>query len=711
MKRMTAVLLMLCLLCSLSACRNTGAGNVGGSLNYTDPFAEVADDYDALSAAVYDRILGDFYKAYQLALEEQQVSKRYALMAVAEAKMLGAGVFLPTTSGGGNYEMTRIAPHTNTSILWGADTYRFHDRIATSQPLKAEDSQHLQQVWQEQKGTGDYEDYVIEYLSDKGYTMKDTLNVYFETDPKVWDALATSNGADSRILVQTYDGLYEYDMENRLRPALAESHTVSEDGKIYTFKLRRGVQWVDNQGRAVAELTADDFVAGMQHMMDAMGGLEYLVQPLIVGADAYIKAETRDFSTVGVKALDKYTLQYTLTAPTSYFMTMLGHGVFAPLSRSFYESMGGGFGDAFDATAQSYRYGKGPDSIAYCGPFVITSFTSHNSIVCQENAAYWNRGDNHITRLTYLYNDGTDEQKPYHDFFAGVVDSMGMTDARMRLAQEKGTFDLYAQIAPTNATTYCGFFNVRRAMFQNFNDASVGISPKTEADRVRTGAAMLNRNFRLALAMSIDRGAYNAQSVGEALKYSALTNSYTPAHFVSLTEETTVELNGVPKTYPEGTMYGQIVQDQLDADGVGLTVWNGTTGTGFDGWYQPEEAARLMDAAVQELAAEGIEISAENPILLDLPYRSDNQVNTNMKNAMKQSIEAATGGRIRVNLIAYATRDHYLNATYWFTSGNEANFDLNDGSGWGPDYGDPKTYLDTMLPDYAGYMTKCLGLF
>mgnify|MGYP003307512534 CR=1 FL=1 len=71
-------------------------------------------------------------------------------------------------------------------------------------------------------------------------------------------------------------------------PALAVSYTVSEDGLVYTFKIRPGVKWVDSQGREVADVKADDFVAGMQHMMDAMGGLEYLVQYIIVGADDYI---------------------------------------------------------------------------------------------------------------------------------------------------------------------------------------------------------------------------------------------------------------------------------------------------------------------------------------------------------------------------------------------------------------------------------------
>ena len=167
----------------------------------------------------------------------------------------------------------------------------------------------------------------------------------------------------------------------------------------------------------------------------------------------------------------------------------------------------------------------------------------------------------------------------------------------------------------------------------------------------------------------------------------------------------------LPTTFGAGTFYGEIMQAQLDADGVALMVWNGTSSFGFDGWYNVEAAQAELAAAVEELAALGIEISAENPIYLDMPVRTDSQVNMNMKQAVKQSVEAASNGLIKINLIECATRDHYLDATYWYGAGYEANFDLNDGSGWGPDFGDPSTYLGTMLPQYAGYMTKSLGIF
>ena len=163
--------------------------------------------------------------------------------------------------------------------------------------------------------------------------------------------------------------------------------------------------------------------------------------------------------------------------------------------------------------------------------------------------------------------------------------------------------------------------------------------------------------------------------------------------------------------YTKGTFYGQIMQDQLDADGIALTVWNGQSSSGFDGWYNPEACKAFMAAAVEELAAVGIEVSAEKPIYLDFCVNAATTVGVNQKQALKKSVEAATDGLIIVNLVDFATRDDYLGATYRFNVGNEANYDFSDGSGWGPDYGDPSTYLGTMLPYGAGYMTKSLGVF
>ncbi len=722
-KKVLSVILVLCMVLSsvalFASC--TGSGNpneteAGTKPVYTDPYAGI-EDYDELSKKIYDDVLGDFYAAYEAAKKETNESKKWALMAIAEAKLMESGVMMPTSSNGGNYAITRVAPNTATSTLWGNDSYRYHDMIVATEFITAAHRTEMKAKWAEVRGTGEYEAWVKSFLADKGYTIKDTYSLAYNSDPKNWDVLATSRAADSEALVNTYDGLYEYDMENRLMPALAESYTVSEDGLKYTFKIRQGVKWVDSQGREVADVKADDFVAGMQHMMDAAGGLEYLVQGIIVNATEYITGDVTDFAQVGVKALDDYTLEYTLIQPTSFFMTMLGYGVFAPMSRTFYESMGGQFGASYDAAAETYKYGKGPDSIAYCGPYTITSFTEGNTIVFSSNASYWDAANINIKTITWLFNDGQDVQKGYNDAKAGTVDGSGLNSSTVILAKNDGLYDTYSYVSSTDATSFMSFVNVNRAMYANAADANKVVSTLTADEQTRANAALRNEHFRRALAFAIDRGTYNAQSVGEDLKYASLINSYTPGNFVSLKEDVTVSINGTDTTFKAGTYYGAIMQAQIDADGVKMKVWDPAgddgigSGAGFDGWYNVANAVEELNKAIEELAAIGIEITAENPIKLDMPYYSGSELRTNMSNVYKKSIEDAFGGKVLLNLVACETSDDWYYAGYYTDFGNEANYHLYDVSGWGPDYGDPQTYLDTFLPEYAGYMVKCIGIY
>ena len=685
-------------------------------VEYVDPYKDITDK-DELSAAIYKDVLGDFIKAYEAAKAETNESKKWAMMAIAEAKLMESGVMLPTSSNGGNYAITRVAPNTATSTLWGNDSYRYHDVIVATEFIEAAHRSEMKAKWAELRGPGEYEAWVKSYLAEKGYTTKDTYNIAYNSDPQNWDVLATSRAADSEALVNTYDGLYEYDMENRLMPALAASYTVSEDGLKYTFKIREGQVWVDNQGREVADVKADDFVAGMQHMMDAAGGLEYLVQGIIVNATEYITGDVTDFAQVGVKAVDDYTLEYTLVQPTTFFMTMLGYGVFAPMSRTYYESMGGKFGAEYDAAAETYKYAKGPDSIAYCGPYTITSFTEKNTIVFSANAKYWDANGINIKTLTWLFNDGEDVQKGYNDAKAGTIDGSGLNSSTVILAKNDGLYDKYSYVSSTDATSFSSFVNVNRTAFANAADATKAVSTLTADEQVRATAALRNEHFRRALAFAIDRGTYNAQSVGEDLKYASLINSYTPGNFVSLKEDVTVSINGTDTTFKAGTYYGAIMQAQIDADGVKMKVWDPAAddgigaSSGFDGWYNVANAVEELNAAIAELEAIGIEISAENPIKLDMPYYSGSELRTNMSNVYKKSIETAFGGKVLLNLVACETSQDWYDAGYYTDFGDQANYHLYDVSGWGPDYGDPQTYLDTFLPDYAGYMVKCIGIF
>ncbi len=674
-------------------------------------------DYDAESADIYDAVLGEFLAAYEAAKEVENVSERWALMAIAEAKLMESAVMLPLTSNGGNYAISRVAPNTATSTLWGNDSYRYHNVLVATEPLTKAHRDELKAKWAELKGTGTWEAEAKAFLEANGYTLKDSYTFGYSSDPKTWDVLGTSRAADSEAIINTYDGLVEYNSEDVMMPALAESWEVSDDGLTYTFKIRQGVKWVDSQGREVADVKADDFVAGMQHMMDAMGGLEYLVQGIIVNATEYITGDVTDFAEVGVKATDDYTLVYTLEAPCSFFMTMMGYGVFAPMSRSYYESQGGKFGAEFSADDEAYVYGKTPDNIAYCGPYLVSNATAENTIVFKANPAYWNAENVTMKTITWLYNDGEDALKAYNDTMSGTIDGAGLNASALEAAKNDGHFDTIVYTSATDATSFMAFLNVNRAATANVNDGTSAASSKDDAAIERSNAALMNVHFRRAMSFATDRATYNAQTVGEDLKLTSIINSYTPGVFVALEEDVTVAINGTDTTYPAGTYYGKIMQDQIDADNVAIKVWDpeadGGIGasSGFDGWYNPEAAAAELAIAVEELAAEGVEISAENPIYIDLPYFSGSEAYGNRANAYKQSVETALGGAVIVNLVDCPTSDEWYYAGYYTDYGYEANYDMYDVSGWGPDYGDPQTYLDTFLPDYAGYMVKCIGIF
>ena len=673
-------------------------------------------DYNAMSAAIYDAQLGAFNTLYQAAKEETNVSKRYALMAQAEAKLLEAAVLIPGTTNGGNYGLSRVAKRSASTVLWGNDSDRFHNVLVTTELITAEDQTHLKAMWNEVRGTGTYTQKAIDYLTEKGYTLKNTYNMGYASDPKTWDALATSRSADSEAIVNTYDGLVEYDNENEIKPALAESWEVSEDGLTYTFHIRQGAKWVDAQGREVADVKADDFVAGMQHMLDAGGGLEYLVENIIVNALEYNTGDVTDFAEVGVKATDDNTVVYTLCQPTSYFITMLGYNVFAPMSRTYFESKGGVFGKDDYKTAVdagTMKYGQTVNDIAYCGPYTVTNHTAENTIVFEANPTYWNKDNITIKTLTWKFNDGKDPTKAYEDTKAGTLDGCGLSSASLEACKADGNFEKYCTVSDTDATSFVLFLNLNRNAYANFNDETKAVSTMTDDQKKRTDVAMLNVHFRRAIGMGLDIATYNGQVVGEELKLNSVRNSYTPGNFVALEEDVTVEINGESKTFAKGTYYGEIMQAQIDADGVKIKVWDAEnqTSDGFAGWHNPANAYEELQQAITELKEFGVEISKDNPIVMDLPYYSGADIYTNRAQTLKQSVEEALQGCVVVNLVSCADAQEWYYAGYYTESGKDANYTLYDVSGWGPDYGDPATYLDTMLGDGAGYMAKCLGLF
>ena len=286
----------------------------------------------------------------------------------------------------------------------------------------------------------------------------------------------------------------------------------------------------------------------------------------------------------------------------------------------------------------------------------------------------------------------------YNDCVAGVYAgvTLGAASGLLDLAKEDGNFDKYAYISETTSTSYFGGLNLNRGTFALESGAAA--SAKTEQQKIDTTTALQNKAFRQALQFAFDKGTVNATSRGEDLKYTNLRNMYTHPEFVSLSEDTTVD--GV--SFPAGTFYGEMVQYYLDEMGSPIKVADQ-----IDGWYNPDAAKAALAQAKEEL--DGI---VSWPIIIDVVYYSASDANTAQAQAYKSVIEGTLGAEnVQVNLIETTTSADFYACGYRASNGEAGNFDMFYGSGWGPDYGDPSTYLDTFAGEGAGYMTKVIGLF
>ena len=667
---------------------------------------------------MYEVVLGNYAEVYAAAKAESDDDERFVKYALAEAALLDSATFMPTTTQGGNYAITRVAPRTVPYSFWGNDSDRLAKTVIVKKGsgdkafIKKEDRADLLLKWEAaRKGEGTY-DPKAELVA-KGYEIADTYSTSFQTFPETLDVLNTSMQADTESLVNAVEGLIEYDNFGIAHGKVAEDGwTVTkhkdEEGNTYDvweFQIKEGRKWYKADGSVYGDVSADDFVAGFQHMLDAQAGLEWLAQGVVKGVNEYLAGKTKDFADVGVKA-EGNKLTFTLEIEESFFPTRLSYSCFMPMNRAFFLAQGGAFGiEEFKkaSTASTYKYGLISDrtTALYNGPYTPNTLTADALIKYTLNENYPDAANISTKTLSWIYDAGENPTAYYGFAVDGDINGCGLGAASGLLAKAKedGNFAKYAYIADTNATTYFGGFNVNRGTFET---GSVK-SSQSEAEKEFTHRAVGNKNFRMALQHAWDRATWNAVSTGEELAAKNLRNSYTQPEFVSLNKDVVYGEGEGAHTFTKGTSYGALIEYFLK----NVYKRDVKIADGQDGWYKPELAKQYLASFKEEIGD-----NVNYPIKLDVTYFSGSASNTAQAKAFEQVIENTLGKEnVDVVLNAAETSQDYYAAGYRAANGEAGNFDVFYGSGWGPDYGDPSTYLDTFLGDGAGYMTKVIGLF
>lgn len=496
-----------------------------------------------------------------------------------------------------------------------------------------------------------------------------TFSYIYETDPDNLNYLTTNKAATANITSNVIDGLLENDRYGNFVPSMAEDWSVSKDGLTYTYTLRKDAKWYTSEGEEYAEVKAQDFVTGLKYAADKKSDGLYLVQESIKGLDAYVKGEITDFSQVGIKALDDYTVQYTLNKPESFWNSKTTMGVLAPVNEEFLNSKGDDFAKGTDSS-----------SILYNGPFLLKSIVAKSSVEFAKNPNYWDKDNVHIDKVKLSFWDGQDTNKPTEAFKDGSFTMARLFPTSASYTETEKAFKDNIVYTQQDSTTYLVGTNIDRQSYKY-------TSKTTDEEKTSTKKALLNKDFRQALAFGFDRTAYASQVNGASGATKLLRNLFVPPTFVQA----------------DGKNFGEMVKDKLVTYG---DEWsNVNLDDAQDGLYNPDKAKAEFAKAKTALQAEGVKF----PIHLDMPVDQTNTTKVQRVQSFKQSVEENLGSDNVVVDIQQLQKDDVLNITYFAETAAGEDWDISDNVGWSPDFADPSTYLDIIKPSVGENTKTYLG--
>ena len=498
-------------------------------------------------------------------------------------------------------------------------------------------------------------------------TDTSTYSSTFSANPTTFNYLLDYYADNTAVITNLVDGLLENDSYGNLVPAVAEDWSVSSDGLTYTYKLRKDAKWYTADGEEYASVKAQDFVTGIKYAADKKGQAMDLIQNSIKGLNDYVTGVTNDFSTVGVKALDDYTVEYTLTRPEPYWNSKTTNSILFPVNEEFLKSKDKDFGTLT------------PDSILYNGPYLLKDFTSKSSIEYVKNPHYYDHDKVTIEKVKLAYFDGSDQEMTIRNFESGAYSIAGVYPNSSNYAKTKEKYQDNIVYSLQDKTSWYFNFNVNRKTYNH-------TAKTTDEQKKSAQTAILNKNFRQAINFGIDRTAYSAQSNGEEAASKTLRNTLVPPTFVQVGDKT----------------FGEVTASKLVNYG---TEWSGINlADAQDAYFNKEKAQAKYAEAKKELEAQGVTF----PIHLDVPVDQTNKNAVSGMNSVKQTLETVLGSDNIVIDVQQLSTDDFGNVAFLAPNPAARDYDLNF-DGWVGDYQDPSTYLDPFNAE-TGFYLKIFGL-
>ncbi len=306
--------------------------------------------------------------------------------------------------------------------------------------------------------------------------IKETIVININTEPPTLDWSKSTDTTSHEIQKNIMDGLADYDLYDLdlpLRPLLAEKWESTNKAKTWRVTLRKGVKWTDG-----VEFEAQHVIDGWKRLLHPMTASEYAYFIFnIQGAKEYNSGEFKDFSKVGVKAVNKYELLIELKKSMNFFPHLLAHHSTYPIRLDIVN-----------------KYGEGKwteaKNIVTLGPFILKVWEHDKAIVLERNENYWGEKPKVKNVLAYMINE---ESTAISLFESGKLDyQKELPSTEISILKQKPEF-----VSKGNLLLYYYGFNVMKKPFDDVNvrKAFVHAIDRDEVTRMLGGGESPTSNW------------------------------------------------------------------------------------------------------------------------------------------------------------------------------------------------------------------------
>ena len=485
----------------------------------------------------------------------------------------------------------------------------------------------------------------------------ETTNREMET----WCYHYSQAAVDLNVLSNFYDHLLTNDANGALVPCIAKEWSSPDGGQTWIFKLNEGVTWVDYQGNYKADCTAQDWITGLEWVLNAgknqaanttmpiemiKGAGDYYAYTKELGEEEAKKLGTEKFlEMVGLEAPDDYTLIYHCVDKLSYFPSVACYNCLAPLSAKLIEEIG----------VDGY-FGAEYTTMWYNGPYTCSEYIYQNEKVLSKNEAYWNK-DNVKLFDTVTVKMVESADVAFQWFAAGDLDYIDLNQANLSTIYNNEGNEFHDNLVEARPTKYS--YQMHFCWDKRNEDGTPDTNWNT---------AIANENFRLALYYGLDVTDYLART--NFIHPLSCQNYCYTANAVSVTSE--------------GKDYTQLVRDEL--------------GLQYDSEKfvraDAAKAAEYKTKAIEELTAAGVEL----PVKMTHYIMGSNQTAKDSADTLAQIISDCLGD----DLVVLEIRTYVSKLNTEVRNPQLASIYIN---GWGADFADPVNFLgqETYGEDNAFY--------